>query len=106
MKRPPMARLCEPICYWTYDRARCQSSAGGPAWLFPNQHTPSNPVTPRSLNRAFHEAVRRAGIKKSVCLHTLGYCFACHLLEQNVDARVIQVLLGHKKPETTAVYTH
>jgi len=77
-----------------------------PVWLFPNRHTPINPVTPRSLNRAFHEAVRKAGIRKAVSLHTLRHCFATHLLEQNVDIRVIQVLLGHKKLETTAVYTH
>ncbi len=75
-------------------------------WLFPNQWTPFEPVTPRSLNRAFHEAARRAGINKPVCLHTLRHCFATHLLEQKVDVRVIQVLLGHKKLETTAVYTH
>ena len=77
-----------------------------PAWLFPNRWTPFEPVTPRSLNRAFHLAVRKAGIKKAVSLHTLRHCFATHLLEQNVDVRVIQVLLGHKKLETTAVYTH
>jgi site-specific recombinase XerD len=77
-----------------------------PVWLFPNQHTPFSPVTARSLNRAFHLAVRRAGIKKAVSLHTLRHCFATHLLEQNVDVRVIQVLLGHKKLGTTAVYTH
>ena len=77
-----------------------------PVWLFPNRHMPFNPVTPRSLNRAFHVAARTAGIDKPVCLHTLRHCFATHLLEQNVDVRVIQVLLGHKKLETTAVYTH
>jgi integrase/recombinase XerD len=77
-----------------------------PVWLFPNRVTPFNPVTPRSLNRAFHEAVRKAGIKKPVSLHTLRHCFATHLLEQKVDVRVIQVLLGHRKLETTAVYTH
>ena len=77
-----------------------------PVWLFPNRLTPFDHVTPRSLNRAFHEAARKAGIRKAVCLHTLRHCFATHLLEQNVDIRVIQVLLGHKKLETTAVYAH
>jgi site-specific recombinase XerD len=77
-----------------------------PVWLFPNRLTAFNAVTPRSLNRAFHVAVTRAGIKKPVCLHTLRHCFATHLLEQNIDVRVIQVLLGHKKLETTSVYTH
>jgi site-specific recombinase XerD len=77
-----------------------------PVWLFPNPHAPFTPVTARSLNRAFHDALRRAGIRKAVSLHTLRHCFASHLLEQGVDVRVIQVLLGHRKLETTAVYTH
>lgn len=77
-----------------------------PVWLFPNRLAAFQAVTPRSLNRAFHAAVRSAGIKKPVCLHTLRHCFATHLLEQNVDVRVIQILLGHKKLETTSVYTH
>jgi site-specific recombinase XerD len=82
------------------------SVARPPVWLFPSRLMAFDAVSPRSLNRAFHVAVRKAGIKKPVCLHTLRHCFATHLLEQNVDVRVIQVLLGHKKLETTAVYTH
>ncbi len=77
-----------------------------PVWLFPNRLNAFDHVTPKSLNRAFHDALGRAGIRKAVCLHTLRHCFATHLLEQNVDIRTIQVLLGHRKLETTAVYTH
>ena len=75
-------------------------------WLFPNRLSGFDHVTPRSLNRAFHVAAQAAGIAKPVCLHTLRHCFATHLLEQRGAVRSIQGLLGHKKPETTAVYTH
>jgi site-specific recombinase XerD len=56
--------------------------------------------------RAIHAAAEQAGIDKRVSMHTLHHSFAAHLLEQRVDIRVIQVLLGHKKLETTALYTH
>ncbi len=73
-------------------------------WLFPGQD-PVNPLTTRQLNRAFHGAKAAGGIDKPVSLHTLRHCFATHLLEQKVDIRVLQVLLGHKKLDTTARYS-
>jgi site-specific recombinase XerD len=72
-------------------------------WLFPGQN-PVNPLTTRQLRRACHAASQAAGIDKRVSLHTLRHSFATHLLEQKVDIRVIQVLLGHKKLDTTARY--
>ena len=73
-------------------------------WLFPGQN-PVNPLTPRQLNRACHAAAQMAEIDKRVSMHTLRHSFATHLLEQKTDIRVIQVLLGHKKLDTTALYT-
>jgi site-specific recombinase XerD len=84
-------------------RAWCK--AGRPqGWLFPGQNRVS-PLTTRQFNRACHAAAHMAGIDKRVSPHTLRHSFATHLLEQNIDIRVIQVLLGHAKLDTTALYT-
>ena len=73
--------------------------------LFPGLD-PMDPLSTRQLNRAIHAAAEAAQIDKRISMHTLRHSFATHLLEQKVDIRVIQVLLGHKKLETTSIYTH
>ena len=72
-------------------------------WLFPSRN-PIMPLSTRQMNRAVHAAAQAAEIKKRVTPHTLRHSFATHLLEQGIDIRVIQVLLGHAKLETTALY--
>jgi integrase/recombinase XerD len=74
-------------------------------WLFPGR-APAQPITTRQLNRACHAAAQIAEINRRVSLHILRHSFATHLLEQKVDVRVVQVLLGHAKLETTTLYTH
>jgi site-specific recombinase XerD len=102
------AKLSDPLldvlrAWWRVGHARGKIRTGG--WLFPGQN-PVNHLTARQLNRAFHVAREAAGIDKPVSLHTLRHCFATHLLEQKVDIRLIQVLLGHSKLDTTARYSH
>ncbi|MBS0494305.1 MAG: site-specific integrase [Proteobacteria bacterium] len=88
--------------WWRVARAQGKMPDGG--WLFPGLN-PFNPLTARQLNRAIKDAAETAGIDKRVSMHTLRHSFATHLLEQKEDIRVIQVLLGHKKIETTVLYT-
>jgi site-specific recombinase XerD len=72
-------------------------------WLFPGRD-PLLPLTTRQFNRVVHVAADRAGIKKRVSPHTLRHSFATHLLEEKTDVRLIQVLLGHARVDTTALY--
>ena len=88
--------------WWRVARAQGKMLDGG--WLFPGLN-PIESLSTRQLNRAIHAAAQAAQIDKRVSMHTLRHSFATHLLEQKVDIRVIQVLLGHKKLDTTALYT-
>jgi site-specific recombinase XerD len=87
--------------WWRVARAQGKMFDGG--WLFPGLN-PIEPMSARQMNRAIHAAAEQAGIEKRVSMHSLRHAFATHLLEQKVDIRLIQVLLGHKKLETTALY--
>ena len=74
-------------------------------WLFPGKPK-INPVSSRQLGRAFNSTTHLVGITRPATLHTLRHSFATHLLDANVDVRVIKVLLGHAKLSTTARYRH
>jgi site-specific recombinase XerD len=101
------AMLCPVLlerlrAWWRFAHARGKMLDGG--WLFPGQN-PVNPMSTRQFNRICRMAAEAAGIDKRVSPHTLRHSYATHLLEQKVDIRVIQVLLGHKRLDTTALYT-
>ena len=98
-----VTRCCPRRC-WSF----CASGGGRRArraGCFPAAGDPVNPISERQLNRVLHTATELAGLDRRINLHTLRHSFATHLLEQGVDIRVIQVLLGHAKLDTTARYT-
>jgi integrase/recombinase XerD len=81
--------------YWRAARPR--------HWLFPSWHDCKH-LSMSSLSQACRDAWRESGLTKRVTAHTLRHSFATHLLESGTDIRVIQVLLGHSRIDTTARY--
>jgi integrase/recombinase XerD len=83
--------------YWKSYRPR--------VWLFPGE-SPERPVSSETVRRVCGQAGEAAHLSKPISPHTLRHCFATHLLEDAIDLRRIQVLLGHRNLKTTARYLH
>jgi site-specific recombinase XerD len=73
-------------------------------YMFPSW-SESRHLTASSVSSACRDAALRCGLTKRITAHTLRHSFATHLLENGTDTRVIQMLLGHSRIETTAMYT-
>jgi site-specific recombinase XerD len=83
--------------YWRASRPR--------TWLFPNRDGTAV-LGATSLQKTFAAVVRTSGLQKHASIHTLRHSYATHLLEHGISLRVIQDILGHRSPQTTAIYTH
>jgi integrase/recombinase XerD len=104
-----------PIPSHTLERLRQHwTSHRDPLWLFPAakqsagmcHSTMTVPMCVSGVQRAFQAALLASGVHKLASVHTLRHSYATHLLEAGVNLRIIQAYLGHRSPQTTALYTH
>ena len=80
--------------------------AGRPAQAYLFESNRGGKLTTATAQKVFYQCVKRAGIKKDATFHSLRHSFATHLLENGVDVRYVQELLGHQNIRTTQIYTH
>jgi site-specific recombinase XerD len=97
---------CVPLPRRTLDLLReywleCRSES----WLFPSKIKDDH-INNSSIQWCFKVVLHESGIKKHASVHTLRHSYATHLLENGVDLRIIQGILGHKNPKSTVIYTH
>jgi site-specific recombinase XerD len=95
MLSPKLLKLLRE--YWKAERPT--------SWLFPGR-CKDHPLDASTLQHVCRLALRDSGVTKPVTPHTLRHSFATHLLEAGANIRTIQLLLGHRSLQTTAVYTH
>lgn len=95
-----------PLSEKMLEQLRDYYSAYNPKeWLFESQMGNSH-ITTRTLQMVFQKRIYALGISKHITFHSLRHSFATHLLDNGVDLRYIQELLGHASSKTTEVYTH
>ena len=93
----PYQTLCLLRKYWLETRQE--------SWLFPS-NIKSDHISNSAIQLCFKKVLCESGITKHATVHTLRHSYATHLLENGVDIRVIQGILGHRSPKSTVIYTH
>lgn len=74
-------------------------------YLFNGRHK-GHAMSNEGLRHALNAALKKSGLRKEVNLHTFRHCFASHSLEEGMDIKTLQYLMGHSSVQTTMIYLH